>query len=400
MRVIGLMSGTSADGIDAALVEVSGRDADLRVRLQAAETYPYPADLQAEILAACAGEPRSAEAWAALDDAIARAFADAAIALQQGFAPADLIGSHGQTVFHRPPEGDRLGYSWQLGRGSALAAATGLPVVSNFRAADLAAGGQGAPLVSRLDAYLLGDVRESRCVQNLGGIGNVTYLPARAIAVRSGGGARDRDETGDRDAALAAWEAAVRGWDTGPANLLIDLAVRALTGDRETFDRDGARAAAGTPCLELVDRWLQQPFFRAPPPKSTGRERFGPAYLARCRADAAPFALSDADWLATLTELTAASVADSYRAHLPALPDRVLLCGGGSRNGYLRSRLAARLDPIPVQTTAEFGLDPGAKEAIAFAVLAYWRQSGLPGNLPSVTGAARALPLGELWTIA
>ncbi|MGB5968468.1 MAG: anhydro-N-acetylmuramic acid kinase, partial [Spirulinaceae cyanobacterium] len=198
-KVIGLISGTSVDGIDAALVEISGLDLDLEVNLLAGETYPYPASLREQILAVCAGEKLSVEELAKLDDEIATQFAQAAQKIQGKSKTADLIGSHGQTIFHRPPNREQaiLGYSLQIGRGSVIANFTGIPTVSNFRVADIAAGGEGAPLVSKVDACLLSHQAQYRCVQNLGGIGNVTYLPARQEAN---------------------WLEQVCGWDTGPGN--------------------------------------------------------------------------------------------------------------------------------------------------------------------------------------
>lgn len=382
MHVIGLMSGTSVDGIDAALVDIEEREdgdrAALGVELLAGETFPYPESLRAEILAAAGGKAISLADAADLDEAIAIEFARAARSIQarRPDRPAELVGSHGQTVFHRPPQGHRLGYSLQLGRGATIACLTALPTASDFRAADLAAGGQGAPLVPKVDAALLGDGSRHRCVQNLGGIGNVTYIPPRT---------------------QPDWESGIVGWDTGPGNMLVDLAVARLTDGRQTFDVDGAWAATGRPQMALVERWLQQDFFQQAPPKSTGREAFGADYLARCWQDAAADALSPADWLATLTELTAASVAQSYRQFLPQLPDEVLLCGGGSHNRYLRERLQALLAPACVVATDACGLDSDYKEAIAFAVLAYWRWGErVAGNLPKVTGASRPCLLGRL----
>jgi len=386
--VVGLISGTSVDGIDAALVNITGRTEDIQVELLAANTYPYPTELQAQILAACKGEAFSIPQLAALDDAIALCFAQAAQNIQAGHPPAELIGSHGQTVFHRPPALSSrdvacnvsttqysLGYSLQLGRGAAIAQLTNTPTVSNFRAADIAVGGHGAPLVPKVDAYLLSHPHEARCVQNLGGIGNLAYLPPRSHAN---------------------WEEKVRGWDTGPANTLLDLAVQHLTNGAQTYDRDGNWAASGTPYYPLVEQWLSQDFFHLPPPKSTGRELFGWEYLQQCLVDAQSYQLSAADLLATLTEFTVASIVHSYRAFLPQMPARVFLCGGGSRNLYLKQRLQIHLE-IPVLTTDEAGLSADFKEAIAFAVLAYWRQQGVPGNLPQVTGAKQAVLLGEIF---
>jgi anhydro-N-acetylmuramic acid kinase len=378
MQVIGLMSGTSVDGIDAALVEVSGTTLDLQVKLLAGATYPYPERLRSQILAVCGGEKLSMLELAELDDAIARCFGRAALEIQAGQAPTQLVGSHGQTVFHRPTTEREMGYSLQIGRGELIAETCQITTIDNFRSADIAAGGQGAPLVPKPDAYLLGHPHEHRCVQNIGGIGNLTYLPP----------------TSQTD-----WETRVCGWDTGPGNSLLDLAVTQLSQGKLTFDRDGAWAATGKVCDRLVRAWLTHAYFAAVPPKSTGRELFGSDYLQACIADAAEERLDAADLLATLTELTASSIADSYRHFLPQLPDRVLLCGGGSRNLYLRQRLQLQLPTTHVMTTDEAGINGDYKEAIAFAVLAYWRKLEIPGNLPPATGAKFPVLLGDVHPI-
>ncbi|MEH2223219.1 anhydro-N-acetylmuramic acid kinase [Nostoc sp.] len=401
-RVIGLISGTSVDGIDAALVEISGTELDLKVELRAGATYPYPAQLRERILAVGAGVAISMAELAEIDDAIAQVFAQAAQNIQIGHQPATLIGSHGQTVYHRPPKegageqgsrgretiathglnpsypltalGSPLGYSLQLGRGALIAHLTNIATVSNFRVADIAIGGHGAPLVPRVDAYLLSHPQEGRCIQNIGGIGNVAYIPPRH---------------GD-------WLSKILAWDTGPGNSLLDLAVEHLSVGAKTYDEDGNWAASGTPCHPLVEQWLNQDYFHLPPPKSTGRELFGVTYLHQCLKDAQAYQLNPADVLATLTELTAASIFHSYRTFLPEMPQRVLLCGGGSRNLYLKQRLQLLLGSIPVSTTDEVGLSADFKEAIAFAVLAYWRHLGIPGNLPTATGAPQEVLLGEI----
>ena len=407
-RVIGLISGTSVDGIDAALVEISGTELDLKVELLAGVTYPYPAELRERILAVGAGVAISMAELAEIDDAIAFVFAQAAQNIQIAHQPATLIGSHGQTVYHRPPV-DRgmgnqeenhshsatltaspllstdtinrisahspLGYSLQLGRGALIAHLTGITTVSNFRVADIAIGGHGAPLVPRVDAYLLSHPQEGRCIQNIGGIGNVAYIPPRH---------------GD-------WLSKIRAWDTGPGNSLLDLAVEHLSAGAKTYDEDGNWAASGTPCHPLVEQWLNQDYFHLPPPKSTGRELFGVTYMHQCLKDAQAYQLNPADVLATLTELTAASIVHSYRTFLPSMPQRVLLCGGGSRNLYLKQRLQLLFTSIPVSTTDEVGLSADFKEAIAFAVLAYWRNLGIPGNLPTATGAPQEVLLGEIY---
>jgi len=378
-RVIGLISGTSVDGIDAALVEIAGTDVDLNVELVAGATYPYPSELREQILAVCAGAALSMVELAELDDAIAFQFANAARAIQTEDTPIDLIGSHGQTVYHRPPKmheskAAALGYSLQLGRGEVIAHLTGIKTVSNFRVADIAVGGQGAPLVSRVDTYLLSSTTQHRCIQNIGGIGNLTYLPMRQ----------------------GNWIESICGWDTGPGNALLDLAVQHFTNGSQTYDQDGSWASRGTPCEALVEEWLSQDFFHALPPKSTGRELFGVEYLNQCLVQSQAYNLTPADMLATLSELTVASIAHSYRSFLPQMPDEVLLCGGGSRNLYLKQRLQALLESVRVLTTDEAGVSADFKEAIAFAVLAHWRNLGIPGNLPQVTGAKVAVPLGNV----
>jgi anhydro-N-acetylmuramic acid kinase len=369
MRVIGLMSGTSVDGIDAALVELTGSPDRPQVALLAGKTSDYDPALRSQILAVCDGAALSMADLAALDDAIATAFAQAATAIAQGFDAIDLIGSHGQTVFHRPPT-DQLGYTQQLGRGALIAHLTGITTVSNFRVADIALGGQGAPLVPPVDIALLSHPTSDRAVQNIGGIGNVAFLPAL-----------------NRPAAFS-------GFDTGPGNVLLDLAVTQLSQGTKTYDNNGNWASQGQIHPELVQQWLTHPYFAQSPPKSTGRELFGEAYLQQCFADTAH--LAPADILASLTEFTALSIVQSYHAFLPRMPQQVLLCGGGTRNGYLRSRLQTHLPEVELLTTTEVGVDADFKEAIAFAILAYWRQQGICGNLPQVTGARELTLLGEI----
>ncbi len=405
-RVIGLISGTSVDGIDAALVDVVGSQTDLKIELVAGRTFAYPPKLRSQILSVCGGAALSMAELAELDDAIANSFALAALTIQAEYDIAELIGSHGQTVYHRPArkgemgrggDGERekfsdsspipgaeMGYSLQLGRGALIAALTGITTVSNFRAADIAAGGQGAPLVPIVDAYLLAEPDRHLCIQNLGGIGNLTYLPSK------------KNSPLVNKSEVSHVEDGILGWDTGPANSLLDLAVEHFSGGTKTCDENGDWAAQGTPCQALVEDWLKQEFFLQKPPKSTGRELFGVDYFNRCLVEASSYNLSPADVLATLTELTVASIVHSYQTFLPQMPDRVLLCGGGSHNLYLKRRLQAQLHPVEVLTTSEAGLNVDFKEAIAFAVLAEWRVRGIPGNLPQVTGAIAPVLLGEI----
>jgi anhydro-N-acetylmuramic acid kinase len=375
MRVIGLMSGTSVDGIDAALVELTGTPTQPQVQLLAGKTYDYDPALRSQILAVCDGAALSMADLADLDDAIATAFAQAAMAIGQGFDAVDLIGSHGQTVFHRPPT-EQLGYTQQLGRGALIAHLTGIETVSNFRVADIALGGQGAPLVPPVDVALLSHPTHDRAVQNIGGIGNVAFLPAL-----------------DRPAAFS-------GFDTGPGNVLLDLAVTQLSQGTQTYDADGAWARSGVIHPDLVAQWLTHPYFQRSPPKSTGRELFGEIFWQQCWQAATAAAMAPADLLASLTEFTALSIVQSYQSFLPRMPQQVLLCGGGSRNGFLRSRLQCHLPEAEILTTTAVGVDADCKEAIAFAILAYWRHHSINGNLPQVTGARKFTLLGEISGIA
>ncbi len=383
MIVIGLMSGTSVDGIDAALVEVTGTEKDLKVKLLSGETFAYPEALRARILAVCGAEALNIAELADLDDAIATQFAAAAQKIQAQHSTAALIGSHGQTIYHRPPVRDRhnrtLGYSLQIGRGELIAYLTGIKTISNFRAADIAAGGEGAPLVAKIDLCLLSHPTKTRAIQNLGGIGNVAYLPPNT--------ALNSDQQ-------------IFGWDTGPGNVLLDLAIARLTNGTQTYDHDGQWAAQGIADRQLIQQWLQQDFFGQYPPKSTGRELFGQDYLNQRWQEMDRAGLSESDRLATLTELTVASIIHSYQQFLPQMPDEVLLCGGGSKNTYLRQRLQAELTSAHtdthIRTTDEVGINGDFKEAIAFAVLAYWRAMSIPGNLPQVTGATKPVLLGDI----
>ena len=388
LTVVGAMSGTSMDGIDVACIAIHPTGAvnhPLTLEVLATGSVPYSPSLRQTIFAISAGEPLSLPELSRVDTAIATAFAGAIADVTHSPSRTiaiDLIGSHGQTVFHQAPtameNGTQLGHSIQLGRGEQIAAQTGIPTVSNFRAADIALNGHGAPLVPRVDALLLQDAREHRCIQNIGGIGNVTYIPAFAS-----------DGQG-----MAAGQ--VVGWDTGPGNVLIDLAVTRLSNGEQSYDQDGWWAARGNPDVELVSQWLQADFFREPPPKSTGRELFSPSYLDRCWQDCSARSLSAADIVATLTDFTAASIVDSYQQFLPTLPDLVAICGGGARNPYLMQRLKDRLEHTAVVSTRALGVDPDFKEAIAFAILAYLRVHSIPGNLPSVTGASDWCLLGDV----
>ncbi len=374
---VGLMSGTSADGIDAVVVELTDGE---NPRLLSFLSAPYPDDLRARVVDAFAGVASPArmndlhtEIGDAFGEAAAAAMADA------GVAPADVvaIGSHGQTVWHRPPtEGQPVGATLQIGNPAAIGAKSGAPVVSDFRSADMAHRGEGAPLVPYVDWLLFTHPKQSRALQNIGGIGNVTYL-----------------------AAGAAPEAVV-AFDTGPGNALMDLAVGAITGGAAKMDEDGAMAARGAADAALLAQWMREPYLRRKPPKSTGRELFGRDYAERLLTEARGAGCSDADTLATITAFTAESIAHAYAMFFPAAPDEIIVSGGGGLNPTLtrmfREALDARGIGAPFRALKDWGVSAESKEAVAFAILARETLRGVPANLPSVTGARLPVILGSV----
>ncbi|MBU3063607.1 anhydro-N-acetylmuramic acid kinase [Nocardia sp. NEAU-G5] len=362
MRVVGLMSGTSHDAIDAVGAEVTLRDSVIRVRIAGHLSRPYPPRLRRDLLDALPPERTDMAMVCRLDTAVGQEFAAVAEAAVREFfdGTADLVASHGQTVFHWVEDGSVRG-TLQLGQPSWIAERTGLTVVSDFRPRDIAAGGQGAPLVALFDALWLAG-REERCAAlNIGGIANVTV-------------------TGEPAAAF----------DTGPGNALIDAAVELCTDGREHLDRDGARAAAGRVDEDLLWILLTEPYFRLPPPKTTGKELFHRGYLERVLRGRT---MSPADIVATVTALTARTIADALA---PFAPTEVIASGGGTRNPVLMSMLADRLPAARLLTSDQLGLPSVAKEATAFAVLGFLTAHGLPGNAPTCTGAARPVMLGSI----
>jgi anhydro-N-acetylmuramic acid kinase len=380
-HIVGLMSGTSADGIDVAIVRLcqkAGDRADISVLAFA--TVPYPEGLQAQIFAVSDPVHGRVDAVCRMHFVLGELFARAALRVvrEAGMRVKDihLIGSHGQTIHHLPARveafGVTTGATLQIGDPSVIAQRTGVVTVGDFRPADIARGGQGAPLVPYADYLLFRAPDVSRGLLNIGGIANMTVLPA---------GARPE---------------AVLAFDTGPGNMVIDAAARALTG--QPCDYGGARARRGAASEPVAARMLALPYFALPPPKSTGRELFGQAYCDRLLEEGRRLRLSPNDILATATEITARSIADSYRRFIaPTTPlDEVIVSGGGARNPYLCGRLAALLHPVRVATSDERGLSPDAKEAVAFAVLANQTIMGRPGNLPGATGADRRAVLGKI----
>jgi anhydro-N-acetylmuramic acid kinase len=396
---VGLISGTSLDGVDAALVRIGGTLERPRLRLLAFTTVPYPPAVRLRLLRVAGGEAVTSGEVSDLNFVLGELFAAAALRVcrQGGVAPKRLsvIGSHGQTIFHQgrsQPRG-RLGEGCSVGGGGAtsrrqlastlqiaepaiIAVKTGVPVVADFRTADMAAGGEGAPLVPLVDYLVLRDVRQNTIALNIGGIANLTVIPA-------GGQVEE-----------------VFGFDTGPGNIVMDGLVRHFTRGRQSYDDRGRLAAQGKVIERLLVDLLRLTFLERQPPKSAGREQFGGAFLEchfLCRRGA-----SFEDLLRTANELTARSIAEALRRFVfPRLPlhagrDLLVVSGGGAHNRLLLARLAEFLPQLDARLSDEYGLPADAKEAMAFAVLADRTMHGLPGNLPAVTGAQRPVVLGKV----
>jgi anhydro-N-acetylmuramic acid kinase len=373
MRVLGMISGTSHDGIDIAIVDFATADGTLNGRIEYSATVPYAAELRASLIAALPPAAIGFDVACELDTQIGQAFAAAAAeaiaahAALPGVGGVDAICTHGQTVFHWVDGAVALG-TLQIGQPAWIAEATGLPVISDVRAADIAAGGQGAPLVPVLDRMLLEPFRSDGLrsgALNLGGIANVTVCAPGAEPV---------------------------AWDIGPANALIDAVVTASESTTDNFDRDGALAASGTVNAELLAEFLAEPYYALPYPKSSGKELFHSAYVDDTlrRVGVTP---SLPDLVATLTELTAVTVADAIRN---ADIHTVFASGGGVRNPVLMKRIAELLPGIAVRVSDELGVASDDKEAVAFALIGWATLQGLPGNVPSCTGASGDRVLGRI----
>ncbi len=368
MRAVGLMSGTSLDGIDAALVDIVARDAGYALEVVRFLTQPFEPALDERLRAALPPNAPAPAQVAALDRELGQCFAAAAAAVAGG-APVDYVASHGLTLYHD----GAAGVTAQIGDPYAIRDRCAASVVFDFRRADCAQGGNGAPLVPYVDALLFASPERDVVALNLGGIANVTVL-ARGAAL---------------DAAPA--------WDTGPGNMLLDAFVYRRTDGAERFDRDGAHAARGSvderAVAELVAR--EAPYLRLPPPKSTGRERFGAQVLDAHAGLLAELSLEDG--CATLAAFTATTIADSLARNAPS-GARVVAAGGGTRNPFLMERLAERVTAGggELVTSLAYGIDPDAKEALAFAVLGYETLRGRPANVPRATGARGPVVLGAI----
>ncbi len=381
MTVAGIMSGTSADGIDVTVVRIAPGRQRPSLKLLAHEGFAFPAALRRAVLAAMNAASTSTAELARLNWRLGVAYAEAVGAtLERRKLKLDLIGCHGQTLYHQPRAESyaarRFACTWQLGEAAVIAAQIGVPVVSNFRPADMLAGGQGAPLVPLLDYVLFADRNRGRVLQNIGGIANLTAIPAGA--------------GGD----------AVMAFDTGPGNMVIDALAQTLFDKR--FDRNGGMAARGTVLRPALDEALRNPYFKLRPPRSAGREQFGREYAAEFLAACQRQSEMPEDALATATALTAETIARSYKTYIQRSMRGhgvdYIVSGGGARNATLMAMLAARLTPLGCELAAseEFGLPAEAKEAAAFALLAWQTWHRLPGNVPRATGAARPAILGQV----
>ncbi|MFH0850060.1 MAG: anhydro-N-acetylmuramic acid kinase [Candidatus Bathyarchaeota archaeon] len=376
-RILGLMSGTSADGVTAALTEISGTGTTAKIRLTAYGTYPYPEEVSRRLFNLFTPGASTVRDVCEMNFVVGECFADAALRLLEdhGLSPEDVdaVGSHGQTVWHQPKAEPVAGIdaasTLQIGEPAVISMRTGLPVVADFRKADMAAGGQGAPLTPYLD-YVLNKHPSKRIVlQNIGGIANLTYIPASA-------------SPGD-----------VVAFDTGPGNMIIDAVARHYTG--ASHDVDGGLARSGVVHQELLTELLGHPYYSKRPPKTTGREMFGEQYAAEVMRRGEVMGLSPGDVAATITALTAETIADAYTRHLSGAVDEVYVSGGGLRNPALMDELRDRLN-IHVRDYSELGFPGDAKESVLVALLANEHIMGTPCNLPSATGARQQVVLGSL----
>ncbi len=378
-----MMSGTSADGIDAALARIDGAPPALAAKFEAHHHSSFPAAVRAVILRIANGAATTTEEVSQLNFLIGEEFAHAAAAACSRWgvplSRIGLIGSHGQTIYHQGTASQFLGVrriasTLQIGEPSVIAARTGVPVIADFRPADMAVGGQGAPLVPFVDYLLYRDEKRGRVALNIGGIANVTILPA---------GAQPRN---------------VLAFDTGPGNMIIDALVQRATKGRAAFDRDARIALSGHTICELLARLMRDPYFRKKPPKTAGREQFGEPYVRRILTWAKQHGARPADLVRTATAFTSASIADALRRFVPrgVRIDELIVAGGGAKNSLLMAEIAALLRGVDVVPASKLGVPLQAKEAFAFAILAYEAYHGRANNLPSATGANRPVTMGKL----
>jgi anhydro-N-acetylmuramic acid kinase len=383
MRVLGMMSGTSVDGIDVAAVKLSGAPPDLSAQLEAHHHVKFPANVRKRILQAAEGSATTTADLSELNFLLGEQFARAALEACKKWRETpgnfSLIGSHGQTIFHlgapvRFKGRLRTPSTLQIGDISVIAQRTGITTVGDFRPADMAAGGQGAPLVPFVDYLLYRDAQRGRVALNIGGIANVTVIPANA-----------RPEK-------------VFAFDTGPGNMIVDALVNRITRGKDKFDRDARIALSGRTIPALLSRLIRDTYLRKKPPKSTGREQFGQEYVQRLLAWRKQYRAAPADVVRTATIFTSLSIADAFRRFIAphAKIDELIVTGGGARNPLMIAQLAAAIPGIEIVSADRFGVPIEAKEAFAFAVLAYETYHHRANNLPSATGARHPVILGKI----
>jgi len=383
MRVLGMMSGTSADGIDVALVDIKGAVPNLVTRLEGHYQVPFPDYLRRRILRLANGSETSAAEISELNFLVGEAFAQAAIRACKHWRVAlgtiSVVGSHGQTVFHLGSSARfqgkvRAPSTLQIGETSLIAERTGITTIGDFRTADMAAGGQGAPLIPFVDYLLYRDRLRGRVALNIGGIANVTVIPP-----------------GSRPGDLFAF-------DTGPGNMIVDALMERITRGKASYDRDARFALSGRTIPELLVRMMREPYLRKKPPKSTGRELFGAPYAQMLLAWGHHHHAGNADVVRTATVFTPLSVADAFRRFIipRAQIHELIVAGGGARNPLIMAQLAASLPDIEVVPASRFGVPVEAKEAFGFALLAYETYHGRASNVPSATGARHAAVLGKI----
>jgi len=377
MLIVGLMSGTSADGVDVAICDIRGRPGDFQVELVSGFAYAYEPEMRRRILASCDPTESRVDEIATLHVDLAALFADCTLraisAANMSLDQIDLIGSHGQTLWHNVLPSGAVNASLQIVEAAVLAERTGITTISNFRARDIAAGGQGAPLTSYVDWLLLRHPSHWRAIQNIGGMGNVTFLPP-----------------------LQDGESEPVAFDTGPGNAMLDVAVSHFSGGKLNFDRDGGYAKRGRVNEEWLEELLRHPYYARDYPKTTGRETFGTAAALALVEQAQGNGLQAAEIIATLTALTATNIADAYRRFAPAPIREVILGGGGRHNPIMVGMLRQLLAPASVLNHEDLGMDGDFKEALVFAVLAYETWRGRPSTLPQMTGARHASVLGSI----
>jgi len=377
MLVLGLMSGTSADGIDIALCDIQTKNDRLGAQIIAGHTYPYTLELRQRILDSCDRTTSHVDAIAQLNFDLAESFADAihefARQYQISLSEVDLIGSHGHTLWHSVQANGRVSATFQIGEGAIIAERTGITTINNMRARDVACGGQGAPLTGYVDWLLLRHAQKWRAVQNIGGMGNVTFLPP-----------------------LNEQNLTPIAFDTGPGNALIDVAVSYFTDGQQQYDKDSQLAQQGRIDEIWLDELLQHPYYQRDYPKTTGREMFGTEAALAMIDEAQQRGLSHYEIIATLTALTATNIVDAYKRFAPAPISEIILGGGGKHNPMIVSMISELLAPAKVMTHEDIGISSDFKEALVFAILAHETWYGRVGTLPSLTGADHAAILGQI----